>query len=112
MLLLVMGFETFIFGVLVLLPSTMFADAIGKLVGNVALPRMAMAAAWITSFAVYTLFRQKQRAWLPILVFSAVTLLIFNSDVSPIVSLIGAYAATVAEQLTSLLGGNAARGAW
>jgi len=109
-LLLVMGFESFIFGILVLLPSTMFADAIGKIVSNVTLPRMAMATAWILGFAIYTLLRQKQRAWLPILVFATVTLIIFNSDVSPIVSLIGAYAAVFTRQLIDLLGGSAAYG--
>jgi len=109
-LLLVMGFESFIFGVLVLLPSTMFADAVGKIVNNVTLPRMAMASAWILGFAIYTLMRQRQRAWLPILVFATVTLIIFNSDVSPIVSLIGAYAAVFSKQLIDLLGGSAAYG--
>ncbi len=109
-LLLMIGFEAFLFGVLVLVPSAMFAEGIARTVGNVALPRIAMAASWILGFAVYTLFKQRTRAWLPILVFTVTTIVVFSSDVEPLLALVGAYAAVIAEQLVALLGANAAYG--
>lgn len=103
-LLLFMGFETFIFGVLVLIPSVMAAEYIGSLIGNVQAARMAIASAWIIGYALYTIQKVKHRAWLPILVFTITTVILFNADVSPLVAEIGAIAYFLAESLKSLIG--------
>ncbi len=106
-LLLVIGVEAFVFGVLVVIPSAFLAEGIGKTVG-VSLAKMALAAAWIAGFAVYAIQRLRQNAWLAIVVFTVVTLILFNTNVDPIINALGAYAMIVVDKLVSLLGGSSA----
>ena len=103
--LLLYGLEAFIFAIAVEVPSAAFAQYVAKQVSNM-LPEQAaiytMAGAWILGFTLYVMFKHQAPGGIrlprqvppamAIAIWAAVTLVIFNTDVQPLIQVFQMFA--------------------